>query len=78
MDIWKFYEQVDDLAKKCEKYGYQDFATKLKNAKASGCTSGEIIGEVGLVLKKFKNQKSGANLDLDVIRLMEFVERSLG
>ena len=77
-DIWKFYDKVDGLIKKWARDGLSEFASKLKTAKASGCTSGEILGKIGAVLKEFKNQESDGTFDIEVKRLMEFVKNSLG
>jgi hypothetical protein len=77
-DLISFYAGVDDLIKKCQQGGFAEFATKLKTAKASGFTSGEILGEIGLVLREFKTQEDDGTIDLDVKKLTEFVEQSLG
>ncbi len=79
MDIWKFYDRVDELAKKWEISGEVDFAKRLREAKVSGSTSGEILGEIGLVLKDFQQSQSDEKAsDLEVKRLSEFVKEALG
>lgn len=76
-DIWEFYKLVDELAKKWEESGPKDFGMRLKNAKASGCTSGEILGEIGLVLKDYqRNQHDLETYELEVKRLLGFIDKA--
>jgi hypothetical protein len=77
MNIWEFYDRVDDLIKKWEQEGLLKMAAKLKNAKLYGSTAGEILGEIGLVLKEFKDQKGDGTFDIEVKRLRDFVDKSL-
>jgi hypothetical protein len=69
--LWDYYDELDRLAEALGDAGRADLGGALAAAKASGCTSGEVLAMTGVVLRKLAQEPLGRELHERASLLME-------
>jgi hypothetical protein len=60
--LWDYYDELDRFAEALGVAGRHDLGRALAAAKASGCTSGEVIALTGVELRKLAQEPLGREL----------------